>query len=93
MLFQSLFRSLFESQFNQRHVKSIFRGRPPCGSGVGGAPVPQVSLQSGDLPSGLQLSSAGQLTGTPNANGTYNFVLQASNGVGTAVLPVTIKIR
>jgi len=83
-------------------LPSTLAGNPPNGRvgnpyqfafTVGGAPVPQVSLQSGDLPSGLQLSSAGQLTGTPSASGTYDFVLQASNGVGTAVLPVTIKIR
>ena len=83
-------------------LPSTLAGTPPDGTVgtpyqfafiIGGAPLPQVSLQSGSLPPGLQVSTDGQLTGTPTAAGTYSGVLQAANGVGTAVLPVTITIH
>jgi large repetitive protein len=56
------------------------------------------SLLSGTLPPGLGLTSAGVVSGTPTAPGTYNFSLQANAGAaGTAngsfainILPITI---
>ncbi len=49
-----------------------------------GFPVPTFS-ETGALPGGVTLSSAGVLSGTPNADtdGSYPFTLKASNGVGT----------
>jgi len=51
------------------------------------------SLQSGSLPTGLNLSSAGVITGTPSTAGTYNFTVKASNSAGsdTKSLSITIK--
>ncbi len=48
-----------------------------------GTPAPTYSLASGSLPSGLTLSSAGVLSGTPTVAGTYTFVVQASNALGS----------
>jgi hypothetical protein len=47
-----------------------------------GFPSPTFS-ESGNLPSGVTLSSAGVLSGTPSAGagGTYSFTITASNGV------------
>jgi len=46
-----------------------------------GYPAPTVSLQSGSLPSGVSLSSAGVLSGTPTQSGVFTFTAKASNGV------------
>lgn len=44
------------------------------------------SLVSGELPSGLTLSSSGLISGTNSANvGTYSFTVSASDGVNTPV--------
>ncbi len=47
-----------------------------------GYPAPTFT-EAGALPSGVTLSSAGVLSGTPAALGTYNFTITASNGVGS----------
>jgi hypothetical protein len=52
--------------------------------GTSGFPDPVVSVTSGTLPPGLQLSQAGVLSGTPTTNGDYPFTVQASNGVDPA---------
>ena len=51
---------------------------------VTGTPAPTFSLQSGTLPTGLTLSSAGILSGTPTATGTFTGVAAAGNGIGSA---------
>ncbi len=50
------------------------------------------SLASGSLPAGLNLSSAGVISGTPTTAGTSNFTVQASSGgqTGSASLSVVI---
>ncbi|MDE3066385.1 MAG: hypothetical protein KGJ60_02430 [Verrucomicrobiota bacterium] len=40
------------------------------------------SLFSGSLPSGLNLDSTGELHGTPNSSGTFNFSVEANDGNG-----------
>ena len=48
-----------------------------------GVPAPTFSLLSGStLPSGLTLSSAGVISGTPTAVGTFTGTVDAGNGVG-----------
>jgi large repetitive protein len=42
------------------------------------------SVQSGTLPPGVTLSSAGVLSGTPTAEGSYTFVVRAVGGGGAA---------
>jgi YVTN family beta-propeller protein len=49
----------------------------------GTAPI-TWTLFSGVLPPGLTLSTAGALTGTPTAPGTYSFTVRATNGAGVA---------
>jgi hypothetical protein len=53
--------------------------------------TPTYSITSGALPSGLSLSSAGSITGTPNVNDSYNssgvthnFTVSASDGTGNS---------
>ena len=45
----------------------------------GGTPQIQWSVSSGALPVGLTLSSGGALTGTPTANGSSTFTIQAAD--------------
>jgi hypothetical protein len=62
---------------------------PPAG--------PQVnatwSVQSGTLPPGVTLSPAGLLAGTPTAEGSYQFVVQAVNGGTSDTETYTIVVR
>lgn len=45
----------------------------------GGASPVALSISSGSLPPGLQLSSTGSITGTPIAPGSYSFTLRAQD--------------
>jgi cyclophilin family peptidyl-prolyl cis-trans isomerase len=49
-----------------------------------GFPAPTFSVTSGVLPTGLSLSTAGVISGTPTAAGTFTGTVTASNGIGTA---------
>ncbi|MDI9916858.1 beta-propeller fold lactonase family protein, partial [Rhodococcus sp. IEGM 1379] len=60
---------------------------------VTGQPAPTVTVTTGDLPAGLNLTNDGVLSGTPTTVGQFEFTLTASNGIGTdAVLPVVLEI-
>ena len=50
--------------------------------GPGGGGTVTFSVINGALPSGITLSSSGQLCGTPNSTGTYAFTIQATDGNG-----------
>lgn len=50
-------------------------------SGSYAAPV-AYAITSGALPSGLEMSSAGAITGTPTVNGNFSFVVQATDAAG-----------
>ena len=49
----------------------------------GGVPGYLWSLQSGQLPPGLQVTSRGALAGTPTSRGTYSFTVGVSDSRGT----------
>ncbi|MCX6849661.1 MAG: peptidylprolyl isomerase, partial [Verrucomicrobia bacterium] len=49
-----------------------------------GFPAPTFSVTSGALPTGLSLSTAGVISGTPTAAGTFTGTVTAGNGIGTA---------
>ncbi len=49
-----------------------------------GSPLPVFSLVSGNLPTGLTLSTAGVISGTPTQVGLFTGTIQASNGIGSA---------
>ena len=60
----------------------------------GTAPYSNITLASGNLPVGLTLSSAGVLSGTPTADGTFNFTLAATDSsTGTGAIPETKASR
>jgi Putative Ig domain len=85
---------------------TITAGSPPAGAtGIvypgytftvaSGGASPFTWSETGALPPGLALSSAGQLTGTPVTAGTYAFtvvVADSSIPALTATLPVSLKI-
>jgi hypothetical protein len=50
------------------------------------------SKESGDLPGGLTLSSAGVISGTPTAAGAFNFTVKAANAKGNGTKPLSITI-
>lgn len=52
-----------------------------------GTPAPTFSIFSGALPTGLTMSAAGAITGTPTVAGAYSFVVRASNSAGVANSP------
>lgn len=52
----------------------------------------QWSLSSGSLPSGLSLTSAGVITGTPSTSGTFTFTAAAENYAGSASRSFTVTI-
>ncbi len=60
-----------------------------------GGTAPLNWSETGALPPGLTLSSAGQLTGTPATAGTYAFTVQATDAGNpplTGTLPVSVQI-
>jgi hypothetical protein len=62
--------------------------------GVAASNSPSYSVISGALPTGLNLNSGtGAITGTPTVNGTFTFVIRASNAGGsvdTGTLTITV---
>ncbi len=60
-----------------------------------GLPAPTYSLVSGTLPTGLTLSGAGVISGTPTVAGTFGpITVQASNGAGsvnTSAFSITVS--
>jgi hypothetical protein len=63
---------------------------------TGGTAPYTYAVTSGALPAGLTLSSAGVLSGTPTADGTFNFTVKATdvNGAtGTAAYSMPIGIQ
>ncbi|MBQ3447365.1 MAG: putative Ig domain-containing protein, partial [Synergistaceae bacterium] len=50
------------------------------------------SVTSGSLPTGLTLSSAGVISGTPTATGRYTFTVTAQNSAGSASRQLTLRI-
>jgi len=69
---------------------------------TGGVPPYTWTLASGSLPSGLSLTSAGVISGTPTAYGASSFTVQAADSQGTpmtaqkalsiTVMPATLTI-
>ena len=50
------------------------------------------SLSSGSLPTGLKITSAGVITGTPTKKGEYTFTVKAENDYGTDTAEFTITV-
>ena len=61
----------------------------------GGTSPYNWSVTSGSLPGGVSLNSAGQLSGTPSATGTFTFTVQATDANGltdTKLLSLTVTV-
>ena len=81
---------------------AITNGPPPSPATVGtaynftytssGTPAPTFGVTAGVLPGGLSLSSAGVISGTPNAAGVFSGTVTATNSVGTATQNFSITI-
>ena len=50
------------------------------------------SIENGALPTGLTLSNAGLIYGTPTAVGTFNFTVKAANAYSSVTKPLSIVI-
>lgn len=61
-------------------------------TGAGGVPPYAWSLSAGSLPPGLLLSSSGDITGEPTADGTFSFTAQLTDVAGAKV-PRTFTLR
>jgi len=48
-----------------------------------GYPAPTFTVSVGSLPTGLTLSAAGKISGTPSASGVYTGTISATNGIGS----------
>ena len=60
----------------------------------GGAPPLTWTTTTGTVPSGMTLSAAGVLSGTPTASGTYNFTVRAMDSTGaSASAPFQLTIN
>ena len=57
-----------------------------------GSPAITWSITSGTLPTGLTFSSTGLLSGTPTATASGSITFTATNGVGSANLPLSLTV-
>ncbi|MGD0703836.1 MAG: PQQ-binding-like beta-propeller repeat protein [Trebonia sp.] len=57
-----------------------------------GSPSPAFAVASGSLPTGMTLSPAGVLSGTPTAAGSFTFTVSASNGYGSPAVSPAITM-
>ena len=58
-----------------------------------GSPTPTFAVTAGSLPTGLSLSSAGAITGTPTATGVFTGTVTASNTAGTTTQNFSITVN
>jgi len=58
---------------------------------TGAAPI-VWAIESGNLPNGLSINSAGVISGTPTTAGTFEFTIMAKNSAGEDRKMLTIKI-
>jgi hypothetical protein len=71
-----------------------FAGYSQTVSATGGTGSKAFATSSGTLPTGLTLSSAGVLTGTPSAAGSFTFGITATDSVGaTGSMSYTVVIN
>ena len=69
---------------NQPYSKTLTVWAITAVNPVQGGPTSATwSIASGSLPPGISFSSAGVLSGTPTATGSYTFVVRATGGGGT----------
>ena len=91
----------WEFAANVRQTPTITNG-PPANTTVGSAysftytavgyPTPKFTVTSGALPPGLNLSTAGAISGSPTTSGIYSGIVTAANGVGAATQNFNIVV-
>lgn len=59
---------------------------------TGGSPPYSFTVSAGTLPPGLNLSSAGVISGTPSTANTYNFTVRVSDGSDTDLQSYSVTI-
>jgi hypothetical protein len=70
-------------------TKQVTSLNPPTGTDVQAT----WSLESGALPSGVTLSTAGVLSGTPTSEGSFQFVVKAVNGSPSDTQTYILTVR
>lgn len=76
--------SLPEGKVNEEYATSL--------SANGSEPI-TWNVTDGNLPTGLNLSTNGKITGTPTAPGEYIFTVTASNDAGSVSKELTIHVK
>jgi len=77
------------AQINVAYSQQLRVMPPPFGGGGGGggndkASVPTFGIASGQLPSGITLSTSGLLSGIPTTLGSYEFIVQVTGTVSVS---------
>ena len=100
---QTLAQTLATYSSPTPQAPAITSGQPPAATintaygftfTASGNPTPTFSFTPGALPPGLNLNSAGVLSGTPTADGPFTGTVTASNGVSPAATQsVTITVN
>jgi len=83
-------------------LPAFTNGPPPTTGAIGtaysftytasGSPAPTFTVTAGGLPTGLSLSTAGAITGTPTTAGTFTGTVTASNTAGTTTQNFSISV-
>jgi hypothetical protein len=85
-------------------VAPTITSAPPTGTGTVGVPynfnctatgTAPITFSASGLPTGLQISAAGTISGTPTAAGTFNGTITATNGTlpnDTQAFSITISV-
>jgi hypothetical protein len=95
--------SVADRQFTMPNVSPVWVSFSPPSAEVGASysyqfaatddgTIASYAVASGSIPTGLTLSSAGLLSGTPTAAGTFNFVVRATDNNGGQTLSSSISI-
>jgi predicted outer membrane repeat protein len=61
-------------------------------TGIGGTGIYSWSIQSGNLPVGVSMNAAGQISGVPMVTGSYTFVIAATDGELVGAKQYTVQV-
>ena len=86
--------SVSPATLGQPYTETLAAKQVPSLNSPGGPDVEATwSLQSGALPPGITLSTAGVLSGTPTVEGSYQFDVRAYNGGAEDTNTYTLTVR
>jgi len=79
--------------FPQGTYNVAYSSQSATASGSNGTPY-NFTISLGALPTGLSMSTAGAISGTPTATGTFSFTIKATDAYGcSGTFPTTIAIK